>query len=201
MIAFLEGTLVEKQPTRIVLNVGGIGYEVFIPLSSYDRLGGLNATCRILTYHYVREDAQILYGFMTAAEQRMFEWLLGISGIGPKIALTALSGMSVRELKAAVVENDVKRLNSISGIGRKTAERMVIELRDKLSAGDSLEAVAGADETHPDDLRARDSVLALIQLGYKQAEAQKMVHQLLRQDVGDLHVEEIVRRVLTGSRG
>lgn len=198
MITFLEGQLVEKQPTRIVMNVGGVGYEVFIPLSSYDRLGAPNSTCKILTHHYVREDAQILYGFVTSGERRLFELLLTISGIGPKIALSALSGMSVRELKAAVVENDVKRLNSISGVGRKTAERMVIELRDKLSEGEALEAMAGGDEAGPQDLRMRDAVLALISLGYKQVDAQKMVRQAIADDAGDANVEELVRRALMG---
>ncbi len=199
MIVFLEGILVEKQPTRIVLNVQGIGYEVWIPLSSYDRLGAMNATCRILTYHYVREDAELLYGFMTAGERRLFELLLTISGIGPRIALSALSGLSVRELKAAVAENDVKRLSSISGIGRKTAERMVIELRDKLTAGEALEAVSGGDEADAENVLLRDAVLALISLGYKQADAQKMVRQVAKASDGETQVEELVRRALTGN--
>ncbi len=199
MITFLEGMLVEKQPARIVLNVGGVGYEVWIPLSSYDRLGAPNTVCRVLTYHHVREDAQILYGFMTAGERRLFELLLTISGIGPRIALSALSGMSVRELKAAVAENDVKRLNSISGIGRKTAERIVIELRDKLSSGEALEAVSGGDEADPGEVLLRDAVLALISLGYKQADAQKMVRQVAKHTDGETQVEAIVRRALTGT--
>ena len=135
MITFLEGTLVEKQPTRIVLAVHGVGYEVFIPLSSYDRLPEENAPCRILTHDHLREDAHLLYGFVTEAERGLFGMLLGISGIGPKTALSALSGLSVRDLKTAVVEGDVKRLSSISGIGKKTAERIVVELRHSLSAG------------------------------------------------------------------
>ena len=198
MITFLEGLLDEKQPTRLVLNVQGVGYEVFIPISSYDRLGPINATCRLLTYHHVREDAEVLYGFATAGERRMFELLLTISGIGPKIALSVLSGMSVREIKAAIAGNDVKRLNSVSGIGRKTAERMVIELRDKLSMGDALEAVAGEEE-EPQNVRARDSVLALIALGYKQADAQKMIRQVMQSSAGAAHVEDIVRQALTGT--
>lgn len=198
MITFLEGLVEDKQPTRIVMNVGGVGYEVLIPLSTYDRVGKPKSTCRILTYHQVREDAQILYGFMTEGERRLFELLLTISGIGPKIALSALSGMTVREIKAAVVDNDVKRLSSISGIGRKTAERMVIELRDKLSEGEALEAVAG-DGATPQDIRLRDSVLALIQLGYKQVDARKMVQQVYDAQPENATVEEIVRRALTGA--
>ncbi len=199
MIAYLEGKIVEKQPARIVIDVGGVGYEVLIPLSSYDRLGAPGSACRVLTHHYVREDAEILYGFCTEAERRMFQLLLTISGIGPKIALSALSGLSVRELKAAVADQDVKRLHSISGIGRKTAERMIIELRDKISEGEALEALSGADDGHPADVRMRDSILALIQLGYKQIEAQKMIRQVFDAGVGDAQVEEIVRRALTGS--
>lgn len=198
MITFLEGALVEKQPTRIVMQVSGVGYEVFIPLSSYERLGALNETCRVLTYHHVREDAHVLYGFVTAGERRLFELLLTISGIGPRIALSALSGMSVRELKAAVVENDVKRLHSISGIGRKTAERMIVELRDKLSEGEALEAVAGADDPEPGDVRLRDAVMALIRLGYNQADARKMVRHVSADDNDPAGVEELVRKALGG---
>ena len=198
MITFLEGVVEDKQPTRIVINVGGVGYEVLIPLSTYDRVGAPKSTCRILTYHQVREDAQVLYGFMTEGERRLFELLLTISGIGPKIALSALSGMTVREIKAAVVDNDVKRLSSISGIGRKTAERMIIELRDKLSDGEALEAIAG-DGDGAQDIRLRDSVLALIQLGYKQADARKMVQQVYDAQPATASVEDIVRRALTGA--
>ena len=200
MITFLEGPLVEKQPTRLVINAGGVGYEVFIPLSSYDRLGAEGSVCRVLTYHHVREDAQILYGFVTPAERRMFELLLSISGIGPRIALSALSGLTVRELTAAVADNDIKRLNSISGVGRKTAERMVIELRDKISAGEMMEAsTAGGVEEGSDDARMRDAVLALISLGYKQVDAQKMVRQVLKTADGESNVEAIVRHALMGA--
>ncbi len=198
MITFLEGVVEDKQPARIVMNVGGVGYEVLIPLSTYDRVGNPKSTCRILTYHHIREDAQILYGFMTAGERRLFELLLTISGIGPKIALSALSGMTVREIKLAVVDNDVKRLSSISGIGRKTAERMIIELRDKLSDGEALEAMAGEGEG-AQDVRLRDSVLALIQLGYKQVDARKMVQQVYESQPATASVEDIVRRALTGA--
>lgn len=198
MITFLEGRLVDKQPTRVVLNVNGVGYEVSIPLSSFDRLGPLNEVCHLLTHHHVREDAELLYGFTTEEERHLFELLLGISGIGPKIALSALSGMSVREIKAAVAGNDVKRLSSISGIGRKTAERMVIELRDKLSDGDALDVAAGADDSSPDDVRARDAILALVSLGYKQVDAQRMVRSAVSGGLDGLEVEDIVRKALTG---
>lgn len=196
MIAFLEGTVEEKNPTCIVLNVAGVGYEVFIPLSSYDRIAEKGRTCRVLTYDHVREDQHVLFGFTTEEERRMFTLLLTISGVGPKIALSALSGMSVRQIKAALVEQDVKRLSSISGVGKKTAERMIVELRDKIGAADALEAVAGPAEDTPEGLRARDAMLALISLGYKQNEADKMIRAVLKDGVGGMTVEEMIRKAL-----
>jgi Holliday junction DNA helicase RuvA len=194
MIAFLEGILVEKDPTRVVLNVGGVGYEVFIPLSSFDKLPGEGASCRLLTHDHVREDIHALYGFTTPEERRLFLLLMDVSGIGPRLAITALSGLSVRDLKAAIGGGDVKRLSSISGIGRKTAERIVLELRDKLGAGEVMEAATAA-ESPEESLRMRDSILALISLGYKQAEAQRLVRDVVAASPG-LNVEEIVRKAL-----
>ncbi len=199
MIAFLEGILAEKEPTRVVINVGGVGYEALIPLSSYDRLPPEGQPCRLLVCHLVREDAQQLVGFATEAEKRMFNLLVSVTGIGPKLALAALSGLSVRELKAALVEGDTRRLSSISGVGRKTAERMVVELRDKIGAGEALEARAGATEVTPEDLRARDALLALVSLGYKRAEAQEMVMRAARAaGAREVTVEELVRLALGG---
>ena len=198
MITFLKGVLVEKHPTRVVLDVSGVGHEVFVPLSSYDRLPRKDEECTILTYDYVREDQHQLFGFVTEAERRVFVLLMGTSGIGPKLALSALSGLSVRELKAAVVEGDVKRLSSIQGVGKKVAERLVLELRDKISAGEALEAVAGAAEPTPANARARDAVLALTALGYKQDAARKMVQHALAGKKPPEDVEAIIRRALAG---
>jgi len=197
MITFLEGVIEEKQPTHVVMNVGGVGYEVVIPLSSYDRLPGLTERCRILTYDHIREDAHQLFGFMTEGERRMFVLLLTVSGIGPKLALTILSGLSIRELKVAIAEGDVKRLSSVSGIGKKTAERMVVELRDKLGAGEVLEASAGARALSESDVKLRDAILALISLGYKRTEAQDMVTRVIGDSAaGQESVEELVRKAL-----
>ncbi|HMO52125.1 MAG TPA: Holliday junction branch migration protein RuvA [Kiritimatiellia bacterium] len=195
MITFLQGVLVEKAPSRAVLNVGGVGYEVFIPLSSYDRLPPPDAPVTLLTYHHIREDQQSLFGFATEAERDMFERLLDISGVGPKLALSVLSGLSVRELKASIVEGNTKRLSGISGIGKKTAERIVVELKDKISAGEALEATAGG-EVSPDDLRLRDAVMALVALGYKQADALKMARVAAEQAGPKAPVEEVIRRSL-----
>lgn len=195
MITFLDGLLEEKQPGRAVVNVGGVGYEVLVPLSSFDRLPPEGAKTRILIYHHITDVSQVLFGFATDEERRMFTLLLGVSGVGPKIAVAALSGLSVRELKTALIESDVKRLSSISGIGKKTAERIIVELRDKFSAGEALETLAGADEL-PGDHRLRDAALALISLGYKQDDARKMV-KALKLESGT-SVEDLVRMALTG---
>ncbi|MDA0991838.1 MAG: Holliday junction branch migration protein RuvA, partial [Verrucomicrobia bacterium] len=199
MITFLDGELVEKQPTRIVLAVGGIGYDVSIPLSSYDKLPRQGERCRVLTVDYIREDTHNLYGFMTEAERGLFGLLIGTSGIGPKLALSALSGLSVRELKAAVVEGDVKRLSSISGIGKKMAERLVVELRDRIDPGDALEAIAGHDASAETNSVIRDSILALVALGYKQEAAHKMVLAAVNHAGGNASsVESTVRKALGG---
>lgn len=195
MIAFLQGILVEKEPAYVVMDVGGVGYEVFIPLSSYERLPAVNTACRILTYDHVREDAHSLYGFMTAEERRMFLLLINVSGIGPKLAMTALSGLSVRDLKAAVAQADVKRLSAVSGIGKKTAERIVLELKDKLSAGESMEAVTGGAAPTEENLRMRDAILALVSLGYKQADAQDLIRKVASA-TPDASLEELVRKAL-----
>lgn len=197
MITFLEGVLVEKHPANVVIMVGGIGYSVAIPLSSYDRLPEINSPCRILTHYHVREDAHTLFGFMTDTERGMFEMLLTVSGIGPRIALSVLSGLSAREIRGAVVDGDVKRLSSISGVGKKMAERIVVDLRHKLSEGDALEAGSSASGKMEGDTRLRDAVLALISLGYKQIDAQKMIRGISDKSGKDDGVEEIVRKALT----
>jgi Holliday junction DNA helicase RuvA len=197
MITFLEGIVEDKQPTHVVINVGGVGYEVVIPLSSYDRLPGVAERCRILTYDHVREDVHQLFGFMTEGERRMFVLLLTVSGIGPKLALTTLSGLSVRDLKISIADRDVKRLSSVSGIGKKTAERMVVELRDKLGAGEVLEATAGTRVLSEPDVKLRDAILALIALGYKRTEAQELVTRVMSApEAGRETVEDLVRRAL-----
>jgi Holliday junction DNA helicase RuvA len=196
VITFLEGTLVEKQPGRAVLNVGGVGYEVLIPLSSFERLPPEGAACKVLTYHHVREDAQELFGFATEQERRLFLMLYSVNGVGPKTALGVLGGLSVREIKAAIAEGDVKRLSSVKGLGRKTAEKIIVELKDKLTDGEVLEAVSGAEASSPEEMRTRDAVLALISLGYKQADALKMIKDVLPKISTNVSVEDLVRRAL-----
>ena len=197
MITFLRGTLVEKQPTRIVIDVAGVGYEVLIPLSSYERLPAAGSEVRILTVDHVREDAHVLFGFMREAERDLFGLLLGVAGIGPKLALGVLSGMTVRDFKAAVVEGNVKRISSISGIGAKTAERIVVELRHKLPPGEALEAISGAD----DDMTRgvlQDACMALAALGYKTEDARKMVLRVAKTHPGAQKVEDLIKIALSG---
>src|SRR5258705_10998699 len=143
MITFLHGKLVEALPTQVIVSVNGIGYEVLIPLSSFDKLPQPGQEIRLLTHLAVREDAHILYGFMTSAERELFRMLVNtVSGIGPKIALNVLSGISVTAFRGAVANSDIKALSQISGVGRKTAERIVVELKDKVGAAGAWEAAS-----------------------------------------------------------
>lgn len=200
MIVFLDGVLEEKEPTRVVVNVHGLGYEAAIPLSSYDRLPETGQRVRLLTVPVVREDAHLLFGFMTADERDAFLQLTSVNGIGPKLGLAVLSGLSVRDLKAAIANGDVKRLSGISGIGKKTAERLVLEMRDKLGKGEMLVALAGGDSASPANVRLRDALLALISLGHKQADAQRMVQAIAADITPDTPLEEILRKVLSGRK-
>ena len=196
MITFLDGELVEKDPGRLVLDVNGVGYEVTVPLSSHDRLPAVGARCRILTWLCIREDAHLLFGFASADERALFLLLMTVSGIGPKMALSALGGLSVRELKAAIAGGDAKRLSGVPGIGRKTAERLILELKDKIPAGEAAEAMTGGTDERTTDVRARDGVLALIALGFKQAEAQAAVREALPTLKPEDPVQELVRLAL-----
>jgi Holliday junction DNA helicase RuvA len=201
VITFLEGRLTNSLPTQAVIDVNGVGYEVFIPLSSYDKLPSPGQPVRILTHLHVREDAQILYGFMTAAERDLFRLLVNhVSGIGPKLALAVLSGMSVNHFKAAVVNADVAALSKISGLGKKTAERIVLELKDKVGVTAAWEAASAAHAPTPEQAQANEAVLALIALGYKQVEAHRIVHDLQEKE-RDKSAEELVKLALKQMAG
>jgi len=196
MITFLDGKLVGALPTQAIVDVGGVGYEVFIPLSSYDKLPAVGQAIRILTHLVVREDAHVLYGFMTAPERDLFRLLVNnVSGIGPKLALAVLSGMSVTNFKGAVVNSDVAALAKISGLGKKTAERIVLELKDKLGVAAAWEAATAAHAPTPEQEQANEAVLALIALGYKQVEAHRTVRELQQKEPGK-SAEELVKLAL-----
>ncbi len=176
MITFLHGKLVEALPTQVTIDVNGVGYAVLIPLSSFNKLPAPGNALHLLTHLAVREDAHVLYGFVTAAEREMFRLLINtVSGIGPKIALNVLSGMNVTAFRGAVAAGDVRSLSQISGIGKKTAERIVVELRDKIGAAGAWEAGSAEHTLSAADQKVNDAVLALMALGFKQVEAGEAV--------------------------
>jgi Holliday junction DNA helicase RuvA len=196
MITFLEGVLVETLPTQVVVAVHGVGYLVHIPLSSYDRLPAVGQPIKLLTHLAIREDAHVLYGFATAAERDLFRLLVThVSGIGPKTALDILSGMSVTHFKAAVVAGDAALLAKTKGIGKKTAERIIVELKDKVGIAAAWEAASAGHAPTPAEEQANDAVLALIALGYKQVDAHKAV-KAAAEKVPGAPGEELVKAAL-----
>ena len=200
MITFLKGTLEDALPTKVVVEVNGVGYELLIPLSSFEKLPGLGKPVMLKTQLVVREDSQTLYGFATEDERDMFKMIQNVSGIGPRLALNVWSGMAVGLFKSAIVNGDVKRLSSINGIGKKTAERMVLELKDKVDHlhGDLPTALGQV----PNDLdkSISDTVAALEALGSKTAEAQKAAQAAKAMLGNQASVEELVRAALKGGK-
>ena len=197
MITFLQGKLVEAQPTEVVVEVNGVGYEVLIPLSSYDKLPLPGQPVKLLTQLVVREDAHLLYGFMTEAERNLFRMLTHtVSGIGPKTALNILSGISVTAFRGAVAASDVKALSQISGVGKKTAERIIVELRDKVGVSAAWEAASAQQGLSPEEQHVNDAVLALMALGFKQAEAHDSVRAAQAMLGAEATVEDLVRACL-----
>lgn len=196
MYHYLSGKLIEKSPTAVVIDAGGVGYDVLIPVSTYSSLPALGEFVKLLTHFVVREDAQLLYGFATDEERKMFRHLISISGIGPKIATTALSGILVEDLKMAIKEGNLAVLTSISGIGKKTAERMVIELREKMiiEGGKNSSGTKGMAPTVSSE--AEDATQALIALGYSKNQAQIAVDKVIRSQSEKLPVDKLVRVAL-----
>ena len=197
MITFLHGKLVEALPTQVTVDVNGVGYEALIPLSSYDKLPAPGQDVKLLTHLAVREDAHVLYGFMSTAERDLFRLLINtVSGIGPKIALNVLSGMNATAFRGAVASGDVKSLSQISGVGRKTAERIVVELKDKIGAAGAWEAASAQRALSPDEQKINDAVLALMALGFKQIEAHDSVRTVQTSLGPQASVEDLVRACL-----
>ena len=197
MITFLHGKLIEALPTQVIVEVHGVGYEVLIPLSSFDKLPAPGGEVKLLTHLAVREDAHVLYGFMTAAERDLFRLLIhNVSGIGPKSALNVLSGMNPTAFRGAVATGDVKALSRISGIGKKTAERIVVELKDKIGAVGAWEAGSAQRALSAEDQKMNDAVLALMALGFKQPEAHESVRAALAMLGAQAGVEDLVRASL-----
>ncbi len=199
MIAYLNGILAVKEIAKTVVECGGVGYEAAIPLSTFDRLPAVGERVKLYTHHEVREDAQLLFGFATERERDIFELIITVSGVGPKIALGILSGLTVADLQMAISSGDAKRLSAVKGVGKKTAERLVVELRDRINP---IEAMAAAGAAAAGDERGnilKDAMMALGALGYGEDEARRRVQQALEKDptVGD--TQTLVRRALSGA--
>jgi Holliday junction DNA helicase RuvA len=197
MIAQLTGRLAAKALDQVIVDVHDVGYRVFIPLSTYYDLPEPDTPVTLLIHTYVREDAWQLYGFLTADEREVFEALLRVTKVGPKLALAMLSGMSAVDLQQAVVEGDVARLSAVPGVGRKTAERIVLELRERFGKSPAAPGVAAGSRDNGQQAVA-DAVLALQNLGYPRSAAERTIHQALRQLSADEApaLKELIRAAL-----
>ena len=195
MIYFIEGKLIEALPMRAVIDARGIGYEVLIPLSTFEKLPLASEQVRLLTHLHVREDEHVLFGFATSEERDLFKLLIHhVSGIGPKLALNILSGCSPSQLREAVIRADTGFLSRLKGVGKKTAERVIVELRDKVGVTQAWAAASRQAALTPEQQMENDALLALIALGYKQADALKALQAAGRQ--GSLAVADRVREAL-----
>lgn len=193
--------MVQALPGQAVIDVNGVGYQALIPLSTFDRLPQPGGEISLLTHYHVTERDHQLYGFLTAEERDLFRLLIDrVSGIGPKMALAVLSGMPVADFKDAVIRNDIAALSRMKGVGKKTAERIVLELQDKVGVVETWQAAKNAQSAHDPSKQAQaDAVLALISLGYKQGEAQKSVTDLVKQsglDPSAITADKLVRDAL-----
>jgi Holliday junction DNA helicase RuvA len=175
MIGFLRGLLIQKNPQELLLDVGGVGYRVLVPISTFCRLGDQGALAQLLIHTHVREDQLVLYGFATASELELFEKLISVSGVGPKVALGVLSGIEVEDLVQAIRANDVARLTRVPGVGKKTSERLILELKDRIASFH-----AETSEPRPPSPKRNDLLSALANLGYSSAEADRAAGEVLR---------------------
>lgn len=196
MIAYIRGTLVEKSPASAIVEACGIGYELSIPTSTYDRLPKTGDEVKLLAYHIVREDDEALYGFATQAERELFAKLTLVSGVGPKIALSILSGASMGELSLAIASADARRLSAIKGVGKKTAEKIVIELKDKINAIEALSMSGGATVAQREKAFLLDARKALSALGFSDEIASKMVAKVIAANPEISDTESVVRAAL-----
>lgn len=197
MIAYLSGKLLEKQTNTAIVDVGGVGYEVSIPLSTFYELGDVGSDVSLRIYTHVREDAIQLFGFKTLRERDLYLRLISVQGIGAKSGITMLSGMSADEIIMAIRTNDLARLTSIPGVGQKTAERLVIELRDKVGelSGDGTALDAASRTALPADAMFEDALSALVNLGYQRAAAEKALNQAAQEGT-EISVQKLLRRSL-----
>jgi len=196
MIAHLQGMLAAKTVERVVVDVHGVGYQVVVPLSTYYALPDLQEGVMLLTTMYVREDTLRLYGFATPEEQEMFELLISVSSVGPRLALNMLSSLAAPDLRQAIAQAETRRLQAIPGVGRKTAERVVLELQDKMAALDLTTAGPSPLLATADEQVTRDVISALLNLGYRQNEAEKAVRAARAKQNGSLTLEALLKDAL-----
>lgn len=197
MYEFLSGKVIRKEPTRLVLGVGGIGFELVIPLSTFHSLPGPGEEARVLTHFLVREESHQLFGFKTEEERALFRLLLSVTGIGPKMSLAILSGIGTAELRKAIVEGSLPPLTAISGVGRKTAERLIVELREKILLLEPKREAAVSERAGTGDHLFEDSLQALVSLGYRPPEARRALQKVLAEKSGDsFSVEDLIRASL-----
>ena len=194
MISYIKGTLVEKTPARVVVEACGLGYEILIPLSSYDVFGDEGSQALVYTHFHVREDSHQLFGFATRKERRLFEMLISVSGIGPRSALTILSGVSVDDFCEAIIREEVNFLTAISGVGRKTAQRLIVELKGRISEHE-VEVGEGTGMVSAQDA-VSEAVRALMALGFTRPAARRAVEKCVGEAEGDIGIEELIRGAL-----
>ncbi len=195
MIAYLKGILTKKSPTEIIVDVSGIGYSVSISLSTYERLTEINSEVFILTHHHIREDAQVLYGFSGESEREMFRMLISVSGIGPKMAQTILSGIHPNELIRTISTGALSSLTAVPGVGKKTAERLILELRDKVSKIEGSDKIIDLPNSSS-SVRA-EALTALVSLGFSREKAEQSLRGVLNNAVTkNLSVEELIKNAL-----
>ncbi len=195
MISYLKGILTKKSPTEIIVDVVGVGYSVNISLSTYEQLSEINSEVLILTHHHIREDAQLLYGFATETEREMFRMLISVSGIGPKMAQTILSGIRPDELMRTISVSAISSLTAIPGVGKKTAERMVLELKDKVAKIEGSGKIIDLPNTGA-SIRS-EALTALVSLGFSREKAELSLRGVLNEVNGKtISVEELIKRAL-----
>lgn len=194
MISYIKGTLAEKTPARLVVEAFGLGYEILVSLSSYDAFGEEGSEVLVYTHFHVRDDSHQLFGFATKKERRLFDMLISVSGIGPRSALTILSGVSVDDFCGAITKEEVSFLTAISGIGRKTAQRLIVELKERVSeleveVGEATGVVSAQDAMS-------EAVRALMALGFTRPAARRAVEKCVDDAEGDVGIEELIRGAL-----
>ena len=193
MIGYIRGILKSAQPTKALIDVQGVGYQLSIPISTFEKLPELNTETTLLTHLHVREDDMSLFGFISEEEKNFFLMLIGVSKIGPKGALGILSGIPINELKHAILSADVNRISKVPGIGKKTAERLIVELKEKIPASSEIDIISSKIDDKQ-KIMVTDTIMALVSLGYAKSKAQDAVKKVSKtNDLDNINIEELVK--------